>query len=91
MLKSYKTNGLSLKNTPPTIQDQKRLKVDVMDERSERFICTLCYPAPINPLFPVSPLELVEWIFLQRPYLRLKAFTLYVGEDVLIFRPRKIC
>lgn len=51
--------------TPPT---QRILKFDVADAKTDRFICTM--EMPFNPLFKVSILQLLDFVFQQRPSLK---------------------
>ena len=66
--KQFSNDIIMKQNSKFTPTTQRILKFDVADAKTDRFICTM--EMPFNPLFKVSILQLLDFVFQQRPSLK---------------------
>ncbi len=60
--------------------EKKFISIDIMDVYDDKFICTLRFPRPaLWPIIPIPAKELFDFIYLKRPSLKQKYFTVHVG------------
>lgn len=75
--------------TPPERQAHpvpKTIPMDIMDERGDRFICSLqFYPSPMAAVFGIKGAELLEFIYEKRPSLRTRKIIIFM--DKVMLRP----
>jgi hypothetical protein len=58
----------------------KYISIDIMDVYDDQYICTLQYPRPaLYPLCNIEMDKLLDFIFLKRPNLKTKNFSLHIG------------